>query len=72
MIHPKGNEKKFRIAAKATPKKSVAKAGQQLDATIAAAPVVRAMYDGTDEEAVKESIVRGVMDNWKEKAGVRN
>lgn len=71
MIHPKGDERKFKIAAKATPKKSVSKAGHTLEEALTIAPAVKALLaDKQDKEAVQESIVRGVMADWRTKAGV--
>lgn len=73
MCHPKGQEVKYRVAAKATPRKTVAKAGHTLDAKLTAAPIVSALL-GDDQEkkdAVTSVLVAGAADKWKTLTKVR-
>lgn len=72
MCHPKYKETKYRIAAKATPRKTVAKAGHTLDAKLVAAPLVNALL-GEDQEkkdAVTGALVAGAAEKWRERAQV--
>ena len=75
MCHPKGDETKFRIAAKATPRKTVAKAGHTLKHKIAAGDFVKAVNKeqetySTVEKAVNEQIAGEMALQWKNIAQV--
>jgi len=67
MCQPRGDERKFRVAAKAT-KKSATKAGVTLDAEFVSAQLVSALMKEEDEEkkeAVTEMVVHGAADKWR-------
>ena len=68
MCHPKYQETKYRIAAKATPHKTVAKAGHTLDAKLVAAPLVSALLgDGQEKkDAVTGALVKGAAEKWRD------
>lgn len=76
MCHPKDSEVKYRIAAKATPRKVVAKAGHTLDMKLTESAVVKAVAEETaaGEKLSKEvtnHIAKEMATEWKEITEVR-
>lgn len=74
MCQPRGDERKFRVAAKAT-KKSATKAGVTLDAEFVSAQLVSALMKEEDEEkkeAVTEMVVHGAADKWRKLKKVKS
>jgi len=61
MCHPKGQEVKYRIAAKVTPRKTVSKAHHTLDVALAIASMIKSVSANETSEGVK-SMVQDVTD----------
>ncbi|XP_067950294.1 uncharacterized protein [Watersipora subatra] len=77
MCHPKDEERKYRIAAKATPRKTVSKAGHTLDSKLTAGAVVKAAAAGiegaaTINEAIHEHIAGEMAAKWKQISEEKN
>lgn len=68
MCHPKDRETKYRIAAKATPRKTVSKAGHTLKSKLAAGAVIKAVSEGNEAlgEAINQHIAGEMANRWKE------
>ena len=68
MVHPKSNEKKFRIAAKATPRRTITKAGHILDPVVAATQAFSETQDnGTGLTTEMQQHIAGeAASKWKE------
>lgn len=71
MCHPKGTEHKYRIAAKATPRKSVAKAGHVMQSKLVEATVVKTLLSGDGKEnnerskAITDAVVVEAASQWR-------
>lgn len=70
MCHPQGQETRFRIAAKAMPRRNVAKAHHTLDSTATGAALVKAMYADADSEATTEVVAKEALHVWQNRVEV--
>ncbi|KAF6022345.1 hypothetical protein EB796_019347 [Bugula neritina] len=75
MCHPKGQEVKYRIAAKVTPRKTVSKARHTLNVNLAVAPMVKSLLSNIDEtgemvKSITENIADEMAKRWHNMAQV--